>query len=149
MILYVYFLCLHPDSSDGFNVSAFLVTGVGGDSTKIPDFPTSYALINGADLQTYDTGQGASEVLSVQNTIFISNNTNRMHVRFATANQAGRAFQIVLRVNPKPGFVQEQDIILQSRDSQDVPQPFRLDPAKMMASFGKFIVVVLVCYIVI
>ena len=104
--------------------------------------------MDATNLQTYDTGQGASEVPSVQDTILISDSTNKMHVRFATVNQAGRAFQIVLRVNPKPGFVQEQDIILQSRDSNHVPQPFRLDPTKMMASFGKFIII-LIFYIVI
>jgi hypothetical protein len=119
------------DQEDGFNISTFMVTGAGGDSTILPDYTAgSYARLDAADLKAFDTGQGGSEVES--HTILLSSSTKRFNVRFETANQAGRGFQILLKLNHAAGL---DTIVLQSRRN-NVWHPFRLDPASMLASYS-------------
>ena len=119
------------DQEDGFNISTFMVTGAGGDSTILPDYTAgSYARLDAADLKAFDTGQGGSEVES--HTILLSSSTKRFHVRFETANQAGRGFQILLKLNHAAGL---DTIVLQSWRN-NVWHPFRLDPASMLASYS-------------
>ena len=56
-------------------------------------------------------------------------------MRFETANQAGRAYQIVLELN-HPGFNDWKYTILQSWTHRIGAHPFQIDPPKMLASFG-------------
>jgi hypothetical protein len=119
------------DQEDSFNISVFMVTGAGGDSTILPDYTSgSYARVDAADLKAFDTGQEGSEVES--HTILLSTSTKRFHVRFETANQAGRGFQILLKLNHAAGL---DTIVLQSWRN-NVWHPFRLDPASMLASYS-------------
>ena len=53
-------------------------------------------------------------------------------MRFATANQAGRGFQILLKLNHAAGL---NTIVLQSWRN-NIWHPFRLDPASMLASYS-------------
>ena len=138
------------DQDDGFNVTAFMVTGAGGDSTKLPNYPESYTILDPEDLKTFDTGQGDSEVAKPDHTLLLSSSTKRFQVRFETANQAGRGYQIVLKLNipsnlgdldrwpDGSGADLTNDMIVLQSWKDNIYYPFRLDPVKMVASYGAY-----------
>jgi hypothetical protein len=131
------------ETSDGFNVSAFLVTGVsvGSLATRLPDYDgrhseSSYLRLDAADLKVYDTGQGAEEdVESDNDVVLMKASSGKMECRFETANQAGRGYQIVLALN-HPSDESGRYLVLQSWDNTHGAHPFRLDPSLMHVSYG-------------
>lgn len=131
------------EPSDGFNVSAFLVTGVsvGHLTTHLPDYvgrhsQSSYLRLDATDLKVYDIGQGAGEEIEKDDDVLLmSSSTGKMECRFETANQAGRGYQIVLGLN-HPSDESGRFIVLESWDANHGAHPFRLDPSLMLAAYG-------------